>query len=176
MAKSFLNTTGLPLGLRNNNPGNLRPGIDWQGAIGQNQGFVVFENIAYGIRAMSTDIGNDMRLDGKNTIRKLISEYAPPSENDTDAYIASVVGYTGFSADQVLQPTKDTLMRLIRAILNVELGVNYSNMISQADLLEGLTMLNPQLLSYFGITGAQAAGDGIGVIITVLAIAYFIKR
>ena len=36
----------LPLGLRNNNPGNIRPSNPpWQGATGENGGFVVFDTM-----------------------------------------------------------------------------------------------------------------------------------
>jgi hypothetical protein len=53
MAQSFINRTDLPIGLRNNNPGNLRPSnaYEWQGQIGVNFNFVVFEDVAWGIRA-----------------------------------------------------------------------------------------------------------------------------
>lgn len=153
MSKSFLNIAGLPLGLRNNNPGNIRPtGDAWQGMIGTNEGFVVFQNIAYGIRAMATDIGNDIRLDGLNTLTKLITEYAPPSENDTQAYITRMVGYTGFGPNQVLPATDETLRKLIRGHIIVELGAQYSPMITDVDIQEGMSMMNGSLLAYFNIS------------------------
>jgi hypothetical protein len=156
MSKSFLNIAGLPLGLRNNNPGNLRPGEPWKGMIGTNQGFVVFQDIAYGIRAMATDIGNDIRLDGLNTLTKLISEYAPPSENDTQAYISKMVAYTGFGPNQVLPETDATLKKLIRGHMNVELGVQYSAMVSDVDIQEGIALMNAELLSFFNISPGSA--------------------
>jgi hypothetical protein len=152
MSKSFLNIAGLPLGLRNNNPGNIRPGDPWQGMIGTNEGFVVFQNIAYGIRAMATDIGNDIRLKGLNTLTKLITEYAPPSENDTQSYINSMVGYTGFGPNQVLPETDATLRKLIRGHIIVELGAKYSPLVTDADIQEGIAMMNSQLLDFFNIS------------------------
>lgn len=141
MAKSFLNIAGYPLGLRNNNPGNLRAGDNWQGMIGTNQGFVVFENIAWGIRALGIDLRGDIETDGGNTIRKLITAYAPPTENNTTAYIAAVVEYTGLDADHVLSADGGTLRRLIRAIMNVELSPEYAALISDEDINEGLALM-----------------------------------
>jgi len=158
MAKSFLNRSELPLGLRNNNPGNLRPGDNWQGMIGENGGFLVFQDIAYGIRAMATDIGNDIRLDHLDTIRKLVYEYAPPSENDTAAYISRMVQSTGFAADQQLPPTAETLRKLIRGHMRVELGDGYAALVTDTDIMEGLTMINKDLQEYFNIEGMDLPG------------------
>ena len=144
MAKSFLNQPGLPLGLRNNNPGNLRVGDTWQGMVGENQGFVVFENIGWGIRALGIDLSTKIK-NGYNTIELIIFRYAPPSENDTLAYIASVVEFTGLSQNRELTADQNTLKRLIRAIMNVELGSGYSAMITDADINEGLEMMGGTL-------------------------------
>lgn len=141
MAKSFLNMAGYPLGLRNNNPGNLRTGDNWQGMIGSNAGFVVFQDISWGIRALAMDLAGDISKDGDNTIRKLITAFAPPSENDTMAYINAVSDYTGLSPDHILTADGSTLRRLIRAIMNVELGSNYSALITNADIDEGISKM-----------------------------------
>lgn len=175
MAKSFLNIAGYPKGLRNNNPGNIRPGDNWQGMIGTNGGFVVFKDIAYGIRAMATDIGNDIRNKGLNTIAKLVSEYAPPSENDTMAYIRSVVSYTGIPADQLLPADHATLRKLIRAHMNVELGKEYSSLIADSDIDEGLGLMNEGLKQYFKI-GVAAASVGLFIAIGVVAWLVFRKK
>ena len=43
-----------PRGVRNNNPGNVRAGDDWQGMTGQDdKGFAVFARPEDGLRAMS---------------------------------------------------------------------------------------------------------------------------
>lgn len=140
MAKSFLNIPGYPIGLRNNNPGNLRPGDNWQGMIGTNGGFIQFQNIAYGLRALGIDLRTKIN-NGYNTIELLVFRYAPPGENDTLSYINSVSDDTGLSQNHLLTASADTLKRLIRAIANVELGRNYSALISDADILEGLGMM-----------------------------------
>lgn len=147
MTTDFRNFSSYPLGLRNNNPGNLRTGDNWLGMIGENKGFVVFKDIKYGIRAMAIDLIGDIWVDGNNTIRKLITEYAPPSENNTTAYINNVVKYTGIGADQELTNTKETVSKLIRAIMNVELGPSYSALISDQTINDGLFLLPPKWLS-----------------------------
>jgi len=148
MPKSFLNMPGYPIGLRNNNPGNLRPGDNWQGMIGENGGFIQFENIGYGIRALAIDLRTKIN-NGFDTIDLIIYRYAPPGENDTDAYIGNVIGsvvkYTGIPSDRKLYPNTDTLYRLIRAIVNVELGTTFSGYITTSDINEGISMMGTKL-------------------------------
>ncbi len=141
MARSFIGRLDLPLGLRNNNPGNLRPGDNWQGAIGVNQNFIVFENILWGLRAMGTDIRTKIN-NGYNTITKLIYRYAPPTENNTEAYINLVVQYSGIARNTVLTATGSTIQRLIRAMMNVELGISYSQMVTDLEILQGIEMMS----------------------------------
>lgn len=140
MARSFIGINSLPLGMRNNNPGNLRPGDNWQGAIGVNQNFIVFENILWGLRAMATDIRTKIN-NGYNTIEKLITRYAPPTENDTTAYISYVSRFTGINSQTVLQVNVPTLAALVRAMMNVELGAGYSAIITDQEISEGIGMM-----------------------------------
>ena len=79
--------------VRNNNPGNLRyTGTPWQGlASPESDGeFCVFRNPYYGIRAMARVLLTYYRHHGINTIRGVIERWAPPGENDTEAYIQAV--------------------------------------------------------------------------------------
>ena len=147
MSKSYLNKAGLPLGLRNNNPGNLRlTNIAWQGKIpnveNTGKGYEQFVNVHYGLRAMLKDLINDINK-GKNTIKLLISEYAPKSDNnDTDAYIESVSTTLGVSpAEKLTQINSTFLLRLSRAILKVELGQKYHNLITDSDIVKSITLL-----------------------------------
>lgn len=141
MAKSFLNMAGYPLGLRNNNPGNIRPFDQWQGMIGTNQGFAVFKDISWGLRAMAIALKHELNV-GNNTVAKLIYEYAPPADgNDTEAYISSVINSSGFSRNQILTPTTDTLRRLMRSMMKVELGPSYAALLTDADINHGIGMM-----------------------------------
>lgn len=161
MANSFLNNASLPFGLRNNNPGNVRAFEQWQGMIGVNNGFCVFADVAWGVRAFLTDIRTDMRQ-GQNTIRKLITEYAPPAENNTAAYINYVVQRTGIGADTILQENTDTFKRLARAIIEMEVGKNYAHLVTDADILEGISRMS-------GGVPVAAVGFGISGIVLIFA-------
>jgi len=140
MAKSFLNIPGLPIGLRNNNPGNIRPGDDWRGMIGEAGGFVVFENIAFGIRALGIDLRTKIN-NGYDTTELIIFRYAPPIENDTLEYIRRVVDTTGIPQNRELSADPETLAKLCRGIINVELGPNYSHYITDNDISEGIGLM-----------------------------------
>jgi len=99
MATSFLGQSNLPLGLRNNNPGDFRTGIAWQGITGQEMAFLTFSDVTYGLRALALDLINNISREGYDTIRKFITKFAPPSENDTARYISFVANETGIDAD-----------------------------------------------------------------------------
>jgi len=132
---------GYPIGFRNNNPGNIRPGDSWQGMTGTNGGFVVFTDMSFGIRALGTDLRTKINK-GLDTISAIIYRYAPPSENDTGAYIESVSDDTGLSPSQKLAADRDTLRKLVRAIINHENGNNYSALLTDADINEGLDKMS----------------------------------
>lgn len=110
-------------GIRNNNPGNIRLGASWQGMAAQQTdgSFIQFRAPEYGIRAMNK-ILNTYAGRGLNTVRKIISAWAPPSENNTAAYVAAVAAHIGVSADSVL--TMAHRRALIEAIIKQENGVN----------------------------------------------------
>lgn len=86
----------LPLGMRLNNPFNLklqRPRIKWQGRVEDfaltQTVFDEFVNITKGVRAGTIDLITKYDR-GLNTVRKIIEVFAPTSENDTEAYIKAV--------------------------------------------------------------------------------------
>lgn len=89
-------------GIRNNNPGNIRWGDEWKGLVAGNlrtdSDFCQFTAPEMGIRAIvvillkyGTKAGTpgiaDPRID---TVREIINRWAPPNENDTEAYVNSV--------------------------------------------------------------------------------------
>lgn len=105
-------------GLRNNNPGNIRKGEAWRGlAPEQNDPeFCTFIAPVYGIRAI-VKILRTYKSRGIETIERIIRTWAPPSENDTKAYIASVVAKCRFDADELFLiipgPALETLVKAI---------------------------------------------------------------
>lgn len=178
MASSFLNQTGLPLGLRNNNPGNLRPlpgGTTWKGEIQRDtvNNFSRFSDVAWGLRAMITDITGDIVNDGQNTIRKLVTAYAPPGDNNnTEAYIASVAATMGISPNQVLTANRETIERLVKAKLKVELGASSAAKITQQDINEAFDRLGSNVLKWLKNAITNNPGTAIGLLILVGALLY----
>jgi hypothetical protein len=155
MATSFLGRTDLDPGLRNNNPGNIKDdGTAWLGKVGSDGTFVIFSDLSWGVRAMAKAI-TTMFNKGANTIRLLINEWAPPSENSTDAYVAAVAADTGQGADDLLQLDQPTLHDLIRAIINHENGAQAVN-VPDADIDAGIGMAQGGLTTY-----AQAASIAV---------------
>jgi len=113
-------------GIRNNNPLNLRKGIKWNGLVtNQNDSaFSVFSSPEYGIRAGAIVLRNYQRKYGINTIRGIITRFAPPTENNTQAYIDSVSRQFGASPDAPLNlENPRVLLGLIQAIIKHENGV-----------------------------------------------------
>lgn len=89
---SGLDMSTQPRGIRNNNPGNLDyipPPHNWDGQVGRDGRFGVYEDPSKGVRAMSKQLQLDYSR-GAVTLDDLIAEWAPPGENDTEAYIGDV--------------------------------------------------------------------------------------
>ena len=65
--------SGLPRGMRNNNPGNLKYfNIGWQGEVGSDGVFSIFESYKWGIRAMMKQLFNYFN-EGRDTIQTIIA-------------------------------------------------------------------------------------------------------
>lgn len=128
---SFLESIGLiqmamTRGERNNNPGNIRHGNDWQGeAEGTDDAFESFNSPRDGIRALAKLLRNYQTRSGLGTVRQIVTRYAPASENNTAAYIRAVAASMGVGADAALDLSDDaTLAALVAAIIQHENGRN----------------------------------------------------
>ncbi len=112
-----------PRGIRNNNPGNIeRTGTKWRGMSAdqsKDSRFVVFDYPEWGIRAIARVIKTYMGR-GVNTVQGIINTWAPPSENDTAAYIAAVARKIGVTPYQPLDA--GALPGLVAAIIFHENG------------------------------------------------------
>ena len=120
-----------PRGIRNNNPGNLDKGSPWQGLIDNpaEPRFCTFKDPVWGIRALAVTLitYHDKRRakDGTSidTIREVIERWAPPNENNTDAYINEVSKAVGVTADMIIDlHDYDILRPLVEAIIRHENG------------------------------------------------------
>jgi len=118
----------IPRGIRNHNPGNLRwkaTRRKWVGQAGQDQdGFCIFLDPLYGLRAMAKLLLNYHRRQGLDCVADIITGYAPPTENPTDVYIATVANSLGVDPyDPLPLDEPKTVHRLMEAIIRVECGV-----------------------------------------------------
>ncbi|MDA8260210.1 MAG: structural protein P5 [Betaproteobacteria bacterium] len=118
----------LTRGERNCNPGNIerRDGTVWQGQADDQAAdsrFVVFENPVFGIRALAKVLLAYYHKHGLDTVRGIIDRWAPPSENNTGAYVNHVATVLGVGIDAKIDVTDpETLEVLVRAIIEHENG------------------------------------------------------
>ena len=114
--------------IRNCNPLNIRKGSAWKGLRAeQNDGaFCQFETMAYGWRAAFILLGRTYyEKYHLNTIRKIISRWAPACENNTKGYIAYVAKQVGVNECDPLPPPREApglWMRIAWAMFEVEAG------------------------------------------------------
>lgn len=114
-------------GLRNNNPGNLRISKDkWQGLreVQEDKDFFQFKTIEYGYRALMRTLQNYRKRHNCITIGDFIKRWAPPIENNTNAYIIAVCKDLQVTREYVPDiMDKATLCAFAAAISRVENGV-----------------------------------------------------
>lgn len=109
--------------LTNNNPLNLKYLPSQLGTTGQRNGFGVYKTPAYGYAAAT----NQLLMYGQHgddTIRQIVSKWAPPGDgNPTDQYIRNVAGWTGYGPDQHLNLYDPVVMgKLVSAMEQQEQG------------------------------------------------------
>jgi hypothetical protein len=131
-----------PLGLRQHNPGNIRPSTQpWQGQIGVENGFCVFDTYANGIRALCKQLIAYQDRYGLRTVREAISRWAPPVDhNDTSAYIAMVCTVLDCSPDDPFDfHNPDFLFWMATAIGEQESGHDaFTHTVTDADIDAGI--------------------------------------
>lgn len=144
-APGFLESIGIysmanTRGERNNNPGNIRISpVNWQGkVVGGDAAFETFATPQAGIRALALNLRNYQRNYGLNTVRQIVTRYAPASENNTAAYIAAVAAQMGVGPDDALNLEDDAMLeRLVAAIITHENG---RNIYAQADIANAVRL------------------------------------
>ncbi len=106
---------------RNNNEGNLRYGdfAKKHGAIGQDeQGFAVFPSEEVGTKAKGSLLF-DTSTYKKLTLQQALNRYAPPSENNTNMYYATVLKAVG-SNKRMSEYSPEERQRIMGAMRQVE--------------------------------------------------------
>ena len=127
-----------PRNVRNNNPCNVEADeLDWLGlADPPTDGpYLVFKDPKYGFRAAARCVLTDYRH-GKTTTRLLITSWAPPSENDTEAYVTNVSEDLAQDPDATLA-LPGQLLPLLKAMAKQEGGCPWADsVIEQGIALE----------------------------------------
>ena len=125
-------------GERNNNPLNIRRSADqWEGACEEqtDKSFVQFKSLAYGYRAawkvLQSYYDRFCRQGKPFTVRNIITRWAPPQENDKEAYIRHVLKLGSLGGNERLLPPVNVsgygkLSRLLASMTCVECGIPYS--------------------------------------------------
>ena len=141
-------------GIRNNNPLNIRrSSTHWQGARKEqtDKSFVQFETMAYGYRAawkiLQTYYERFCTQGKPYTVRNIIERWAPPTENDTENYIRTVLKLSGLGGNENFpQPSRggcyERMERLLRAMTTMECGIAYQEVDVQA-IRQGFNLAFP---------------------------------
>lgn len=110
-------------GLRNNNPCNLKSSKNtkWDGQIGSDGKFIIFESPEYGIRACAKNLKNYQHKNGLDTLRSMVYRMGPPHENDTKKYVRNLSNIVGVSPDEKINVLKH-LPEIIKGIIFLENG------------------------------------------------------
>lgn len=169
-------------GIRNNNPGNIEKGSPWQGLLPRDQmkldqlsesRFCVFKEPKWGIRAIARILihyqDKTLAADGSpiDTVKEIVDRWAPPVENDTDAYVAHVRDQLDLMVGQQIDVHGFRIMRgLVKAIIMHENGVQpyTETQIDAGLILAGIEPPVKSLSKSRTIKGAQAATLGTTLI------------
>ncbi|WP_337917335.1 structural protein [Vibrio cholerae] len=127
-------SSGLPRGIRNNNPGNIEDtGTAWRGRTGNDGRFIIFDSPVNGVRAIARILNTYRTKHGIVSIEQIISRWAPPSENNTESYIAHAAKALGVPRNMPLSTSH--YPALIKVIIKHENGLQpYSDEVIHAGI------------------------------------------
>ena len=112
-------------GLRNNNPLNIRIGNHWMGEVlhPTDPQFEQFVSLDFGLRAGFSIIRRYIIHYKRDTVAKIISSWAPDSENNTAAYISQACVLSGLKCDEILSwNDREKMVSLVCAMCKIECG------------------------------------------------------
>ncbi len=131
----------LPRGLRNNNPLNIRISTDkFVGEIqpSGDKAFKQFDTMAHGYRAAFRVLRTYINNYKCDTIRKIISRWAPETENHTLAYVMTVSDRAGIAPDAILSAdNREEMICIVAAMSYVENGIDAD----MSDVIAGWELL-----------------------------------
>lgn len=122
-----MTSKSLPRGIRNNNPGNIEHRDPWQGLVPDSERtdkrFAEFTSAVWGIRAIARLLINYKDLYKINTLQEAINRWAPPVENNTNAYVNIVSKAAGISPNNFIDLADyHSVKPVIEAIIKHENG------------------------------------------------------
>lgn len=171
-------------GVRNNNPGNIEKGAAWQGLATQAEmtaeqrletRFAVFKAPEWGIRALAVTLitYQDKRKakDGSSidTVQEFIERWAPPGENNSQAYWLQVAYKVGVGAtDRINVHDYATMRNMIVAIIAHEnAGYAYpDDLIDKGLMLAGVKPPDRRIVNKSADTAktvTTVAGGAVGI-------------
>ena len=115
----------IPRGIRNNNPGNIKKNnVDWDGLSEEqtDNTFFQFTDPIYGIRALTKILLTYRHKYNLKNVWAIINRYAPPSENDTEAYKNFVTKKTGLNMLEEIDNSVEAYLPVVKAIILMENG------------------------------------------------------
>ena len=144
-----------PRGIRNNNPLNICRSTDrWEGAREEqkDKSFVQFKTMAYGYRAawktLQSYYNRFCAQSRAFTVRNIIDRWAPPKENDTEAYVHSVMRLSSIGGKENLLPPENVdsygrLSKMIAAMTCIECGIRM-NQVDEEAIFQGYKLAFPE--------------------------------
>lgn len=168
-------------GVRNNNPGNIErvKGVRWQGQSSNQSGdrrFVVFDAPEDGIRAIARTLitYQDKRRakDGSkiDTVAEMIERWAPPVENNTDAYAEHVASLLKVGKDKTIDVYEYPVMRalVVGIIAHENGGYAYpESVIAKGLALAGVKPPKAPIAKSRTLQGAKVSSVGAGTLSVV---------
>lgn len=136
-------------GVRNNNPGNLKWGLNWPGLVGiDDKGFCRFRTMYDGLAAMALNLVTYPRRFGIHTLRDMGDVWAPPNDNKGASYGEQIGRILGVSPDLPYPFTnREAVIVLVRAMARQENTPAMLAMVSEAQtaIAVDAALSNPQL-------------------------------
>ena len=161
---------GLPLGLRQNNPGNLESGAGFIGSTGDEGRYDTFNDPIFGIRGISRLADTYATKYGIDTPREFLSRYAPRSDNEDsyDNYLKQISGDLGIDPDTEIDFTDPEVKKaLIPSIIGFEQGSEYKDYYSPELIDAGIRATKLQdadQIKELGFTTADYEKAGIPLV------------
>lgn len=165
--------------IKRNNPGNIRftPSVNWKGQVGNEGGFVRFDTLQNGYRAQLLLLNGYVKK-GFNTLDKIITRYAPPTDNNpTRAYIGSY-GVNFVSAGTSINPNAviavndfDTLSKIGYQMSLFEHGVHEDDGTLQAAVTKAKNLFSDTVA-----TVKANSGKSLLSLAALAVVIYFISK